>query len=163
MRNTLSMYKRKWGMHYTRSLLCAHKLQQVRIFADNCDIVSCARVLIPCASATTTRTPVFSFTAAPCSRSPIFWCFISNAFEIIPHDHRPSSRPPTPPSVLCPRPNQLPHTPLIPWHQHPQPPKLPWTCPCACNAAAIVCHVTRHQVYGSIWWLLRPAVACQAR
>ena len=49
MRNTVSMYKRKWGMHYTRSLLCAHKLQQVRIFADNCDIVLvCTRAHAVC-------------------------------------------------------------------------------------------------------------------
>jgi len=30
-RNTLCMYLRKWGNHYTRSLWCAHKLQQVEL------------------------------------------------------------------------------------------------------------------------------------
>ena len=42
MCNTVSMYKRKWGVHYARSLLCAHKLQQVYL-CECCPVATCAR------------------------------------------------------------------------------------------------------------------------
>ena len=48
IRDMFGRFKHKWGMHYTRSLLCAHKLQQVRIFADNCLVCTRAHTVCQC-------------------------------------------------------------------------------------------------------------------
>jgi hypothetical protein len=44
--NTLCMYLKKWGKHYTRSLWCAHKLQQVELLISCFFLRKCLAVLM---------------------------------------------------------------------------------------------------------------------